>query len=520
MVLSMVLVLCFVMSFFSYARAYDNVSLGANVSSATAITDTVNASVADGEENYFKLQATNLPATVYYFPDSAFGPVPELISVVGNDTLPAMTVVENCAMGWKWELSAAAEGEEVRYLHFSSHENASALIQPFVCQPIHVTARGIETCDEYVWTGKGEVLDTTITETGEYTRVFKAASGCDSIVTQQITIHYRATEKVAVTAYDSYTWVDGQTYTKSISGPGWESETAEGCGLFLTLDLTIRHLVKDTFNAAVCPNELPYSWRGKTYSQSGLFDTDTILGPEQNKVYMDTLHTLNLTVNESYAVDTIADTLALEYTWRGTTYTQSGTYSYNGHTKAGCDSIVTLHLTLTDPTPVDTVLEYFCPKSGIVEHVEMTTNPRIHYVPFDYEKPVREQYMDGVITDAANNGANVNFTLAEANLDAFYQAPMMPITAIYWRYQKRGEASISSLTPGAQQPQWMATGTISLEVHFQCGQRYYDSFTVGNMTEGMEQTQEEEQPIKRIENGQVVIIRNGAKYSVLGTRIE
>ena len=97
---------------------------------------------------------------------------------------------------------------------------------------------------------------------------------------------------------------------------------------------------------------------------------------------------------------------------------------------------------------------------------------------------------------------------------------MMPITAVYWRYQKRGEASISSLTPGAQQPQWMATGTISLEVHFQCGKRYYDSFTVGNMTEGMEQTQEEEQPIKRIENGQVVIIRNGAKYSVLGTRIE
>ena len=516
----MVLVVCFAASFFSYARAYESVSLGANVSSATEITDTVNAMVNDGEENYFKIDATHLPATVYYFPDSAFGPIPTLISVVGTDTLPSTITVEACAMGWKWELPAAAEEEDVRYLYFSSHETATAQIHPTACQPVHINARGIDRCDEYVWEGKGATPDTTIVTSGLYTRFFLSVGGCDSLVTQQITINQSGSRTETVTAYDSYTWVDGQTYKKSIVGPGWESETPEDCPLFLTLDLTIRHLVKDTLNAAVCSNALPYTWRGKSYSQAGLVSTDTILGPAENKVYMDTVYTLNLQVNDTYAVDTTADVLATEYVWRGTTCTQSGTYSYYGQTKAGCDSIVTLHLTLTDPTPVDTVLEYFCPKSGIVEHVDMTSKPRIHYVPFEYEKPVRDMYMEGVITNEANNGANVNFTLVQTNLDAYYQAPMMPISAIFWRYQKRGESSISTLNVSAQQPQWMATGTISLEIHFQCGQRYYDSFTVGDMTEGTEQTQEEEQPVKRIENGQVVIIRNGAKYSVLGTKIE
>jgi hypothetical protein len=40
------------------------------------------------------------------------------------------------------------------------------------------------------------------------------------------------------------------------------------------------------------------------------------------------------------------------------------------------------------------------------------------------------------------------------------------------------------------------------------------------MTEDMEQVSGEEQAIKRMENGQVVIIRNGAKYTILGTKIQ
>jgi len=187
-----------------YARA-ERVQLGTNISNAPVISDTVSAAVTDGEQNYFQIEALHLPATVYYLPDTAFGPVPLLICVVGDDTLPATMVVDGCRMGWKWELPAAGEEEAVRYLYFSSHENASAEIQPYVCQPIHNNLRGITVCDEYIWG------DTTILTSGTYTRTLTAANGCDSIVTQQVTIAHSAKQLVEVTAYETYTWINNQT---------------------------------------------------------------------------------------------------------------------------------------------------------------------------------------------------------------------------------------------------------------------------------------------------------------------
>lgn len=557
----LLLALCMLVCALPYARA-QRMQLGTNISNAPAISDTVIAAVTDGDGNYFRLLADKLPATIFYLPDTAFGPVPMLISVIEDDTLTAVMVAENCRMGWKWELPKAKENEEVRYFYFSSHENASAEIAPFVCQPIHNNIRGIAVCDEYIWG------DTTIVTSGTYTRVLKAVSGCDSIVTQNVTINHSVKQLVEVTAYESYKWINGQTYTKSIVGPSWDLQTVAGCDSTLTLSLAIRHLKKDTLHRSVCPGEIPFSWQGKQYNKSGVYTTDTLRSTTSD---IDTLRTLVLTVNEAYAVDTVVELCATSYVWRGQTYTKSGAYAYNGKTLAACDSIVTLRLTLKQATAsqethtaegsytwhgvtytnsgvythhtvnaagcdstitltltitrppivdLDTIPEYFCPKSGIVEHIDTTSNPRIQYIPYTYEKPNSDWYMEGVVTGATNAGANVNFRRVEENMDAYYQLPLMPVTAVFWRYQKRGEPSLSDLTISAQQPQWVERGTISMEVQFQCGQRYYDSFTVGNMTEDVDQIENNEQPIKRVENGQVVIIRGGVKYNALGTRIE
>ena len=559
----MTLVMCLLAPFFSYARAqYTPIHLGANVSSAPDITDTTYALVVDGTENYFQIEANHLPATVYYLPDSAFGPIPYLISVVGDDTIPAQMIMMSCMQGWKWDLKDAAEDEQVRYLYFSTHENATAGILPFVCHTLSTLLPDTAVCDEYIWG------DTTILTSGTYSRVYKAAKACDSIVTQKVTINHSAMQLVEVTAYETYTWINGQTYTKSIIGPSWDLQTVAGCDSTLTLNLKIRHLLKDTVRMTVCQNQMPYQWRGQQYAQAGTFTTDTL---KSSTTDTDTLHILVLTVNDAYAVDTIADLCGTQYVWRGQTYTESGIYPFGGKTAAGCDSIVTLRLTLRKPTAgeetqtavgsytwhgvtytesgtytyqttnvagcdstatlhltiteppiidVDTVPEYFCPKSGIVEHVDLTSNPRIQYIQYVYEKPSRDMYMEGVVTDRTNTGANVNFRRAEENLHAYYQIPLTPVTAVYWRYQKRGEPSLSDLTISSQQPQWVERGTISMEVQFQCGQRYYDSFTVGDMTEGAEQVTDSEMPIKRIENGQVIIIRGGSKYTVFGTKIE
>jgi hypothetical protein len=91
------------------------------------------------------------------------------------------------------------------------------------------------------------------------------------------------------------------------------------------------------------------------------------------------------------------------------------------------------------------------------------------------------------------------------------------VDQINWRYMPRN-GQYQTITAG-QGARWFDTGTLSMDVVFRCGYRYYGSFTVGNMTEGVEDVEETEQPVKRIENGQVVIIRGGKKYTVFGLPI-
>ena len=213
-----------------------------------------------------------------------------------------------------------------------------------------ITLPEIKACDSYVWG------DTTIYDSGTYTRRFKAVHGCDSIVTQTITIaHSYLDVKDVVTAYDSYTWINGMTYHSSINGPVWELSTTDGCDSTVSLNLTIRHLVADTIPHTMCASEPSYEWYGKSYNESGLYSTDTVPGEAVGGVYMDTVHTLNLTVLPLSFGDTTA-TACESFEWYGHTYEQSGEYDHTleGRNIHGCDSILTLHLTINHATAGDT----------------------------------------------------------------------------------------------------------------------------------------------------------------------
>ena len=316
-----VALLCLLVPVFSYAQA-PRLSLGTNYSNATLIADTATAFVSDGVENYFKIEAEHLPATVYYFPDTAFGPIPELISV--SDTLPAIMVSENCSMGWKWTLAAAAEDEEIRYLYFSAHENgATAEIRPYVftCPVYDITLPAVSACDEYKWSDP-VAGDTTIYNSGTYTRHFVAANGCDSVVTLSVTINEASDPTdIHITAYDKYVW-HGDTYTSGNGGyvGAWEGKNIAGCDSVVNLFLTIKHLRKDTLRETVCSNDLPFLWRGNSYTEGNTYTLDTVPGTT-----VDTIFTLVLTVNQAYAVETTAELCGTSFVWHGQTCTQSGT---------------------------------------------------------------------------------------------------------------------------------------------------------------------------------------------------
>jgi hypothetical protein len=153
-------------------------------------------------------------------------------------------------------------------------------------------------CDSYVWNG------TTYTQSGVYTGT---TANC---VTQSLdlTITPSSTNTTAAAACNSYTW-NGTTYTQSgvYTGPTANCVTE-------SLDLTITPSSTNTSTASACDS---YTWNGTNYSASGVYT-----GSTANCV----TESLNLTITQTFSDTTIA--IACDsYTWNGQTYTESGTYT-------------------------------------------------------------------------------------------------------------------------------------------------------------------------------------------------
>ena len=188
-------------------------------------------------------------------------------------------------------------------------------------------------CDSYTWNGK------TYTTSGDYTFTTTAKNGCDSITTLHLTINNSVKTEETIEACDTYTW-NGKTYTKS--GDYTFTTTAKnGCDSTITLHLTINKSVEVIKRETACDN---YYWNNtrKTYDQSGVYydSLQTIHG-------CDSVIVLHLTINKS--VKTEETIVACDsYTWKanGQTYTVSGDYTHTLQTIHGCDSVVTLHLTV------------------------------------------------------------------------------------------------------------------------------------------------------------------------------
>ena len=83
-----------------------------------------------------------------------------------------------------------------------------------------------------------------------------------------------------------------------------------------------------------------YTWNGETYTKSGdyVYTTTATNG-------CDSIVTLHLTINQSVATEETVFACD-SYEWNGATYTTSGDYTYTTATANGCDSVVTLHLTI------------------------------------------------------------------------------------------------------------------------------------------------------------------------------
>jgi hypothetical protein len=192
-------------------------------------------------------------------------------------------------------------------------------------------------CDSYTVPSGDE----TYTANGVYYDTIPNAIGCDSILTINLTINYSNTGIDVRIACSSYTWIDGNTYTSNNNTATQTLTNINGCDSVVTLDLTINYSNTGTGVITACDS---YTWiDGNTYTSSNNTATHYLT----NVNGCDSVVTLDLTINYSNS-GTDVITACDSYTWiDGNTYTLSNNTATHTLTNLnGCDSVLTLDLTI------------------------------------------------------------------------------------------------------------------------------------------------------------------------------
>ena len=186
--------------------------------------------------------------------------------------------------------------------------------------------------------------DTTFTTPTLYTYTLPNGNGCLDYHTLRVMLNVQPTsDTTEVTIcdlqrpymfYGSAYYASGY-YTKML-------KNRYGCdSVNLTLHLMITPNMHITKTVMVTRNEIPFVYRGESYTQSGVYEQ---IAPASTEMECDTIYTLNLTVNQVY--NTTLDTTVCANTtlvFLGDSITAAGAYEFTYHLN-GYDSVVTLNV--------------------------------------------------------------------------------------------------------------------------------------------------------------------------------
>ncbi|KAF0236500.1 MAG: conserved repeat domain-containing, partial [Prolixibacteraceae bacterium] len=176
---------------------------------------------------------------------------------------------------------------------------------------------------------------------GLHTITITDAKGCVTTATVTITEPNILTATDVQTACDSYTWIDGNTYSASNNSAIYTMVNSNGCDSIVTLNLTVLKSSSETIEATNCG---VVAVNGVEYTVSG-----TYIQNLTNAAGCDSTLTIIATVLNS-TEGTIEVSGCGAVTVNGTEYTVSGTYTQELQNIAGCDSTLTIIATVLNST--------------------------------------------------------------------------------------------------------------------------------------------------------------------------
>ncbi len=222
-------------------------------------------------------------------------------------------------------------------LNLYVYKNTSVTIRTEICQGISYQENGFD-----------------VSAAGTYTQQLKNSTGGDSLITLVLEVlpTYDDTIAQTISQGESFTFL-GNTYDAA-GLYTTRLQTILGCDSIVTLSLTVLSGSSDTIHASICSGA-SYQANGFDESAAGIYTQQL-----KNVSGADSLVTLVLEVLPTYD-DTISQTIIQggSYTFAGNTYDAAGLYTAHLQSVSGCDSIVTLHLTVLSGSS-DTIHASIC----------------------------------------------------------------------------------------------------------------------------------------------------------------
>jgi len=213
-----------------------------------------------------------------------------------------------------------------------------------------LTANGGNT---YTWAnslGSNASITVSPTTNTSYQVTVSIGANCTASASHSVTVKQptASTLNETICFGDSYTF-NGETLVQSVTRKDTLANAA-GCDSIITLNLTVLNKIETTINAQICTGQT-YDFKGQQLSQA-----NTYLDTLQSTLGCDSFVTLHLVVNSFVASSVNASICAGEsYTFNGQQLTVADQYLDTLLSSGGCDSIVTLTLTVNSlPTPTIT----------------------------------------------------------------------------------------------------------------------------------------------------------------------
>ena len=304
-----------------------------------------------------------------------------ITSSVGCDSIVTLNLIINSATSSTLSVTACNNytSPSGNFIWTSSGTYIDTLINPVGCDSIITTTLTINAttysnvtevaCSSFLWLSNNQLY----TNSGNYKDTVQNSLGCDSILTLSLTINNSTASSSLISNCGSFTWAqNGLVYGSS----GVYSDTitnSVGCDSIISLNLTINHPSSNSLNITSCES---YTWpqNGMLYNMSGQY-LDTLL----NSVGCDSIVTLNLIINSATS-STVSVSACNSYTSPSGNiiWTSSGTYLDTVLNSVGCDSIITTVLTINQTT-FNTVNEVVCDSYLWLSNNQLYTNSGNYY---------------------------------------------------------------------------------------------------------------------------------------------